>query len=133
MDTLRRDAIQPYSNTVSTPNIFSFSKDSNVFGNAIAPAPWTVPSHASLFTGLYPSEHGIQLTEHLDLDTIIDFAKAKLVMSKRNNLAYTLRKYGYINYAITANPYLSPGSGFYEGISLSLCVSSFPSIDLYPL
>ena len=118
MDTLRRDAIQPYSNTVSTPNIFSFSKDSNVFENAIAPAPWTVPSHASLFTGLYPSEHGIQLTEQLDLDTIIDFAKAKLVMSKRDNLAYTLRKAGYMNYAITANPYLSPGSGFDEGFDV---------------
>lgn len=118
MDTLRRDAIQPYSKTVPTPNIFSFSKDSNVFDNAIAPAPWTVPSHASLFTGLYPSEHGIQLTEQLDLDSIIDFARAKLVSNKENNLAYTLRKSGYTTYAVTANPYLSPGSGFDEGFDI---------------
>jgi arylsulfatase A-like enzyme len=51
LDTLREDHAQGLDRLLD----YGFVK----YQNAIAPAPWTLPSHASMFTGLYPSEHGI--------------------------------------------------------------------------
>jgi arylsulfatase A-like enzyme len=41
-----------------TPRIDAFAREGIVFADALTPAPWTVPAHASLFTGLTPSRHG---------------------------------------------------------------------------
>ncbi|MFC4247325.1 sulfatase [Natribaculum luteum] len=40
------------------PTLASLAAEGTSFERAFATAPWTVPSHASLFTGTYPSEHG---------------------------------------------------------------------------
>ena len=67
LDTTRRDALSPYSGDQNvTPNIEEFAQQATVFENAYATAPWTLPSHASIFTGLYPSEHQAGLSsDHL--------------------------------------------------------------------
>lgn len=57
LDSARADLLSCYGGTVSTPNLDRFASEGIRFKNAFAPAPWTVPSHASLFTGAYPSEH----------------------------------------------------------------------------
>ncbi|MEM0982201.1 MAG: sulfatase, partial [Cyanobacteria bacterium P01_H01_bin.58] len=60
LDTQRVDRLSCYGyprNT--TPNLDRFAASATRFGMAIAPAQWTVPSHASMFTGLYPSEHSM--------------------------------------------------------------------------
>ena len=118
MDTLRKDAIQPYSNYVSTPNFLSFSKDSNVFEGAIAPAPWTVPSHVSLFTGLYPSEHGVHKEAEGTLADEINNIRTKLTRLKAKNIFTNLSSRGYTCYGLSSNPYLSPYSGFEEGFNI---------------
>jgi arylsulfatase A-like enzyme len=41
----------------ATPNIARLAAGATVFENAWATSPWTLPSHASIFTGLYPSHH----------------------------------------------------------------------------
>ncbi len=62
LDTQRRDRLPLYGHRVDTaPNLSDFAQDATVFERAIAPAQWTIPSHASLFTGVYPSTH--QLTQ----------------------------------------------------------------------
>jgi arylsulfatase A-like enzyme len=62
LDTQRRDRLSLYDYSVETsPALDNFSQDGTVFERAIAPAQWTIPVHASLFTGLYPSSH--QLTQ----------------------------------------------------------------------
>jgi arylsulfatase A-like enzyme len=43
----------------TTPFLEKLAKDSVVYRNAIAPSIWSLPSHASLFTGLYPQEHRV--------------------------------------------------------------------------
>jgi arylsulfatase A-like enzyme len=45
----------------TTPYLERMSEDDGfvVYKRCIAPASWTIPSHVSLFTGLYPSEHNI--------------------------------------------------------------------------
>lgn len=41
------------------PTLESLAAENVSFENAIAPAPWTLPSHVSLFTGSYPHEHAV--------------------------------------------------------------------------
>ncbi|MCB9477216.1 MAG: sulfatase [Deltaproteobacteria bacterium] len=58
IDTLRADALGAYGRTPSfTPNIDALAAEGVVFANARSNAPWTLPSHASLFTGLVPTRH----------------------------------------------------------------------------
>lgn len=62
LDTLRRDRLSIYGHTRSTsPELDDFASRATLFERAVAPAQWTVPAHASMFTGLYASTH--QLTE----------------------------------------------------------------------
>lgn len=62
LDTLRRDHLSGYGYSRDTsPHLDQFSTNATVFNRAIAPAQWTIPAHASIFTGLYPGTH--QLTQ----------------------------------------------------------------------
>lgn len=59
IDTLRADHLGCYGYPRSTtPNIDAFSRDAVLFRTVISQAPSTLPSHASIFTSLLPSEHG---------------------------------------------------------------------------
>ncbi len=58
MDTLRKDAFDKWLKEYNG-EYKSIVENSFIFENARAPSSWTLPSHMSLFTGLYPSEHGI--------------------------------------------------------------------------
>ncbi len=74
----------------------------------IAPSSWTLPSHASLFTGMYPSEHGAHETKSvkwLDIDRI---------RLKKATFIGELSRTGYKTYGISANPYVHPIYGFDE-------------------
>ncbi|MEO8276097.1 MAG: sulfatase [Thermoanaerobaculia bacterium] len=60
IDTLRADHVGLYgSRWPATPQIDSLGPESVRFEQAYSQASWTRPSVPSLFTGLYPSEHGI--------------------------------------------------------------------------
>jgi arylsulfatase A-like enzyme len=59
MDTVRKSHLSVYGyDRPTTPGLERFADEAAVFEQAVAPAPWTLPVHASLFTGMYPSEHG---------------------------------------------------------------------------
>jgi choline-sulfatase len=61
IDTLRADRIGCYGFALArTPNMDALAKDGVRCAEAIAPAPITLPSHASILTGLYPSAHGVR-------------------------------------------------------------------------
>ncbi len=45
----------------TSPNIDRFANEAVVYDRAIAPGTWTLPSHASLFTGKFPSAHGARV------------------------------------------------------------------------
>lgn len=58
IDSLRGDAISPVSiNCHATPFIGELTNNATLFTNCFAQGIWTVPSHASIFTGSYPTEH----------------------------------------------------------------------------
>ncbi|MBN1581756.1 MAG: sulfatase-like hydrolase/transferase [Anaerolineae bacterium] len=70
LDTHRVDRLgcYGYQRPVS-PNIDDFARASTLFENAIAPAQWTIPSHASMFSGEPPSTHmTTQSDDVLDAD-----------------------------------------------------------------
>jgi len=61
IDTLRSDRLPVYGYTKgSTPALDAFRRDSILFERAYAHVPLTLPSHASLFTGKLPYEHGVR-------------------------------------------------------------------------
>jgi uncharacterized sulfatase len=58
LDTHRRDRLGCYGCPRGTsPNLDAFAEEATVFENGIAPAQWTIPSHASMFSGEPPSVH----------------------------------------------------------------------------
>ncbi len=58
LDTQRVDRLSCYGCPLdTTPHIDAFAAQATRYQMAIAAAQWTVPSHASMFTGLYPSAH----------------------------------------------------------------------------
>jgi len=59
IDTLRADHLGVYGYPRGTsPHLDEFASSATVYRRAIASAPWTLPSHASLFTGLPSFLHG---------------------------------------------------------------------------
>ncbi len=60
VDTLRADRLSTWGYERETsPELTKLAASSIRYDQAIAPAPWTLPSLASLFTGLFPSGHGV--------------------------------------------------------------------------
>ncbi len=58
IDTLRRDHLGCYGYSRQTsPNIDTLASHGVVFEDAVSVAPWTLPSFATVFTSLYPSQH----------------------------------------------------------------------------
>ena len=58
MDTVRADHLSCYGYfRKTTPNLDKIAGKGVLFENAFSAAPWTPPSHASIFSGSYPSEH----------------------------------------------------------------------------
>lgn len=103
IDTLRADRLGAYGyNKNTSPNIDKFAKESTVFTNFYATAPWTLPSHASMFASDYPS----QLKE----ETVFDYLPKKTL-----TIAKVLQNKGYFTYGFDSNTYVSPQWNFAQG------------------
>ncbi len=60
LDTLSANHLPCYGYERNTaPNLCKFGQDNIMFTNMYANASWTLPSHVSIFTGLYPIQHKI--------------------------------------------------------------------------
>jgi len=61
IDTLRADHLGCYGDEhIATPNVDRLAREGAIALEATVPAPITRPSHVSIFTGLYPAQHGIR-------------------------------------------------------------------------
>lgn len=101
LDTVRADHLSVYGyHRSTTPNLERFGEEGVVFEHAFTQTPWTVPSHMSVFTSLYPSVHSItHLTPQSDMSPM---------------LPEILRDAGYSTGAFVA-PVLSEDYGFAKG------------------
>lgn len=103
LDTTRRDYLGCYGHPGGlTPELDRIAAEGVVYEDAFSAAPWTVPSHASMFTGLYPTSHGCSYERHLWLDD--EFV----------TLAEMLRDEGYQTLALNSNLYL-PNCNLLQG------------------
>ncbi|MEM7331789.1 MAG: sulfatase, partial [Chloroflexota bacterium] len=60
LDTHRADRLGCYGyERQISPNLDRFAEEGVLFKQAVSPAQWTIPSHASMFTGLYPTVHQV--------------------------------------------------------------------------
>ncbi|MGH9315566.1 MAG: sulfatase-like hydrolase/transferase, partial [Thermoanaerobaculia bacterium] len=104
IDTLRADHLPVYGyHGVETPNLDRLAKDSIVFDNAVSQVPLTLPSHATLFTGLLPFENGVR-------DNL-----AYRLSKDHTTLATFLRNRGYATGAAVSAVVLEKGTGIAEG------------------
>lgn len=106
LDTLRADMLQEPTLLRELPNLRRLIDESYVFSRAYAPSHWTLPSHASLFTGLDPHEHQAH-SPYLSL------------RSDCPTLAEIFGRNGYFTACVTANPWLSEPFGMLRGFRLS--------------
>lgn len=104
LDSLRED----YAQELEKLRELGFVKYENVY----ATAPWTLPSHVSMFTGMYPSEHGIHETrEYNSWEKIAKLSRIRMAKLGGGILGQ-LKAEGYTTYIITANPIVSSIYGF---------------------
>lgn len=80
VDTLRQDRVGTYGRIERrlTPNLDRLAEESVRFTNAFSVSSFTPPSHASLFTGLYPSTHGLTDWDHVLPEVVTSLAEAFL-------------------------------------------------------
>jgi arylsulfatase A-like enzyme/Tfp pilus assembly protein PilF len=65
LDTTRADHLGCYGDSQArTPNLDRLAAEGVRFARVYAPAPLTLPSHASILTGLYPATHGVRNNGH---------------------------------------------------------------------
>lgn len=108
IDTLRPDFIGPFNVEAEsfTPNLTAFGKSAVKFTEAFTVSPWTLPAHFSLFTGRYPSRHGLNRAYG---------ENRKLADSSITTLAEVLSRHGYFTAAIASDHSLNPDYGVDKG------------------
>lgn len=105
IDTLRADRLGTYGSPRPTsPNLDRFAAHSVVFENAISQSAWTRPAHASMLTGLYPSEHGI-----------VGMNGHRGLAAELETLPAVLARHGYSTAAFTGGANMSAHFGFDRG------------------
>ncbi len=103
MDTARAEDVPLMDgNSGAVPQLQNIADGGTTFTNAFASAPWTLPSHASLFTGTYASKHGAH-------------AANKRLDRNSATLAETFAASGYDTVGISNNTWISEEFGFMRG------------------
>lgn len=112
LDDLRRDRLSVYGYDRNTsPNIDAWARDALLFENAVSSAGWTLPSHASMFTGLYPRTHGAHGYRSAKLDDSTHPLRPEV-----GTLAELARDAGVATGAVVANHHLlGPRFGVDQG------------------
>jgi arylsulfatase A-like enzyme len=102
LDTVRADHLAAYGHERNTmPGLEAFmQKRATRYTEARATGSWTLPSHASLFTGLFPSEHR---ADHPGTNGGKDYLCGQPLRPDVPTLAERLANHGYQTAAIVAN------------------------------
>lgn len=111
LDTLRADHLGFYGyERPTSPVLDALAEQSVVFEDASATSPWTLPSHASMMTGLYPLRHGV-------------VASDTRMPGRFDTLSEQLGRSGYETFAVVNTPWLQRDLfGFMRGFEHTLFV-----------
>lgn len=120
LDTVRSDRVHGYDRK-TMPTLEQFGANATRFTDAVAPAAWSVPVHASLLTGVYPGAHRA--------------TALRPVFRAEPTLPGLLADAGYRTCAVSPNQYIRPGLGFGRGFDTFVRPSgatvSQPLVDLF--
>jgi arylsulfatase A-like enzyme len=122
LDTTRADRLSLYGyQRPTTPQLEAFAADALTFTQARSAAGWTLPGHASMLTGMYPSRHGAHLAGGWLKGQSIDGRRnvAYPLAADKTTLAELLRDRGYTTGAFVANfSYLYRDFGLSQGFQI---------------
>ena len=114
MDTTRADHLGPYGyEAAQTPTLDRLAAEGTVYERTFSVTAETLPSHSSIFSGLYPPSHAVRLN--------LSFKLAEEVTT----LAEVLREKGFFTAAITSASVLEQRFGLNQGFE----VYEGPKID----
>lgn len=111
MDAQRADVLGPYGYTLrkTTPNLDKFASGGMVWENAVSQNAWTVPSVATLFTGVDPQGHRtlrFQVKSRVEMDTMSEL---------HDTMAEQFKAGGYTTGAFIKSTVLDSSRGFSQG------------------
>lgn len=114
IDTLRADRVGAYGYTKhpNTPAADALAAEGVVFEQAYAPAPWTLPSVASLFTSAWACAHST-ISRHTRLSDEWD------------TLAERMKRAGYATYCFFSNDFLAAAMGLPQGFDVHRGIKRF--------
>lgn len=118
IDTLRTDHLHFHGyGRDTTPFLTALAARSADFTRAYAGSSWTAPATASIFTGLYPFQHGVVMgllaqKQSLKKDPTIQINR---IPDKVRTMPEFFKDNGYRTFGISDNPNISHKQGFHQG------------------
>jgi arylsulfatase A-like enzyme len=104
IDTLRADRVGAYgAESGATPALDAFARSALVFADMTANAPYTLPAHATMFSGQFPEVHGVEDRGHV------------LAARRSPILARILAEHGWRTQAFVAGGFLATDFGLHAG------------------
>ena len=126
LDTTRADHLGCYGYFRTTsPNIDAIADSGIVYTSAYSTSSWTLPAHASLLTGMFPTSHGARydaegplfLSRAVALPEEFGDFRARGLGSEETTLAGMLGKAGYDTGAVVAGPWLKRVFGLHRSFA----------------
>ncbi len=124
LDTTRADRLGAYGYSRRTsPNLDVLARESMLYTSALATSSWTLPAHATLFTGKFTTSHGARYDPAgpLSLASVIEGPRAwreyrvRGLAPSETTLAELLRREGYATGAVAGGPWLKKAFGLDQG------------------
>ncbi len=124
LDTTRKDHLSCYGHArETTPRLDELARESVKFSRAYSTTSWSLPSHASLFTGKFPSSHGAHqsetgnliLSDAVDGPDAFDALRARGIGNEERTLASILSEEGYQTCGVVAGPWMKTMFGLNVG------------------
>lgn len=118
VDALRPDHLSCYGYPLATsPHLDALAAQGGLYRSVFAASNWTLPTHASLFSGLYPSSHGVVSTY-------------SVAGNEYPTLAEILSKNGYYTIALNNHPWLDKSLGLVRGFDVVLALDIYKKTSL---
>jgi arylsulfatase A-like enzyme len=124
IDTLRADHLPFYGYPKKTaPFLSRLAVQGVVFENAYAASSWTAPATASIFTSLYPFQHGVTMGLMAQKQLMNEDPSIKInrIPEDLTTLPEVLRINGYRTFGVSDNANISRRQGFEQGFDRLLC------------
>jgi hypothetical protein len=124
LDTTRADHLGCYGYMRETsPNIDRLARQSRVYTRAYATSSWTLPTHASLLTGKFPTSHGARwdaegaliLTDAIAGPNAWKNLRARGIAADEVTLGTVLQAEGYATAGFVAGPWMNRVFGLDAG------------------